>query len=345
MRFERNRQLRDLNTLALPANASALALADGVDELKAALAWALEEGLQVTPLGEGSNVVLAGDLDALVVRQQPRAFEVVAQDDAEGLIRSHAGQDWHELVAGTLASGFFGLENLALIPGTTGAAPIQNIGAYGVELGAFVERVHAVAVETGEAVELTREECQFGYRDSVFKHRLRDQLVITAVDLRLPRHPAPNTSYPSLAAYLEQQGVNNPDPGQVFNAVVAIRSARLPDPARLPNAGSFFKNPVIPAAQASALAQRFPELPIFAQGEQGGSASKLSAAWMIDRCGWKGRRVGGAGIHADHALVLVNHGSATGGDVVELAGQVGHAVLTTFGVKLEIEPRIYGELA
>jgi UDP-N-acetylmuramate dehydrogenase len=342
VRLERHCPLRERNTLALPATARAMAVVSGVDEVKEALALARTEGLRVVPLGEGSNVVLVADVAALVLRQRPLAFEIMEAGADEGVIRSHAGQDWHELVAGTLASGYFGLENLALIPGTVGAAPIQNIGAYGVELSAFVDRVYAVAVETGEEVELARRECQFGYRDSVFKHRLRDQLVITAVDLRLPRRPAPNTSYPSLSGYLAERGVGQADPQQVFEAVVAIRSARLPDPARLPNAGSFFKNPVVPIEQARALVQRFPELPNYSQGN---STSKLSAAWMIDYCGFKGRRAGGAGIHSAHALVLVNHGDATGRDVLALAGEVEHAVATTFGVTLEIEPRIYGEVA
>jgi UDP-N-acetylmuramate dehydrogenase len=319
-----------------------MAVVDNLHELEQALAAARAEGLQVVPMGRGSNVVLAGDIDALVLRQRARDVQLIDEDEHSVLVRVYAGQDWHALVEGSLARGWYGLENLALIPGEVGAAPIQNIGAYGVELAEFTETVHALSTATGEVVELGREECRFGYRDSVFKHELRDQLVITAVDLRLHRRPASRTDYPSLTTYLEAQGILAPSPRQVFDAVVAIRSARLPDPSRLPNAGSFFKNPVVPMERAKLLAQRFPELPNFPQGE---ASSKLSAAWMIDDCGSKGRRIGDAGIHANHALVLVNHGAATGSEVMELAVEVRRSVADRFGVTLEIEPRIYGEAA
>ena len=304
-----------------------------------ALDWARAEGLRVTPIGEGSNLVLAGDVAGLVVRPMLRGISVVARDDATVTLRVAAGENWHAFVAGCLEEGYYGLENLALIPGTVGAAPIQNIGAYGVELESFVVAVHAIAIDNGEEVTLAAERCEFSYRDSVFKRALRDQVVITSVDLRLPLQPCVDTRYPSLAAHLSEQGIAAPTPRDVFAAVVAIRSARLPDPAQIPNAGSFFKNPVVDAAIATALQSRFPDMPLFAAGEGG---SKLSAAWFIDQCGWKGQREGGVGVHEHHALVLVHRGGATGADLLELAARIQESVAHTFGIDLEIEPRVYG---
>ncbi|MFV8817359.1 UDP-N-acetylmuramate dehydrogenase [Haliea sp. E17] len=340
MQIRRAESLRSFNTLALEARATALVEVAGEAELAEALAWARAEGLPPLPLGEGSNVVFAGDLEALVIHQHAAGWSVLAGDAESVRLRVSAGENWHSLVARSLQQGWYGLENLALIPGTVGAAPVQNIGAYGVELERFVEAVHAVAVESGEKLLLERDACEFGYRDSVFKSRLRDKVIITAVDFRLPRIPAAECRYPALATELEARGVVAPTPQDVFDAVVAVRRRRLPDPAREPNAGSFFKNPLVEAGRADALAAECPGLPRYPQAD---GRVKLAAAWLIEQAGWKGHREGQFGIHPEHALVMVNYGGDSGEGLLQLAAQVVQSVRERFAVTLEMEPRIYGK--
>jgi UDP-N-acetylmuramate dehydrogenase len=331
--------LRNYNTLALPANATALAVVNTDEQLLEALTWARAEKLRAIPLGEGSNVVLAGDIAGLVVRQATPGIRVLEERHDSVLLRVGAGENWHTLVTWTLQHGFYGLENLALIPGSAGAAPIQNIGAYGVELESLLHRVSAVAIEDGKPVELTRHECQFGYRDSIFKHSLRDQLFITSIDLLLSKSSAVNIAYPALSAQLEAAGINRPTPQQVFDAVVSIRSSKLPDPSTQPNAGSFFKNPIVSLVTAQELADRFGAMPQYSQAAAG---VKIPAAWMIDHCGWKGQRRGDLGVHSQHALVLVNYGNGDGAGLLSLAAEITESVHDKFAVDLEIEPRVYG---
>lgn len=338
MQIDRDVNLQPFNTLSLQARANALVIIHNDDELDEALQWARQTDLPVVPLGEGSNVVIAGDIDALVVVQRARKIVVLDEDENAVLLRVNAGQNWHELVRWTLEHNYYGLENLALIPGTVGAAPIQNIGAYGVELARFVESVHGMQIADSAPVTLTRRACEFAYRDSVFKQELRDSLVITAVDLRLPKQPLVDTAYPALHNYLQERGFES-TPEAVFDAVVAIRSSRLPDPAVMPNAGSFFKNPIIAYERSAYLGTRFPGIPRYPQPD---GRAKLAAAWMIDHCGWKGVELEGVGVHPAHALVLVNHGCDSGETLLSLASAIQHSVSDTFGYTLEIEPRVYG---
>ncbi|MDG2328249.1 MAG: UDP-N-acetylmuramate dehydrogenase [Halioglobus sp.] len=331
--------LRPYNSLSLEASAAALALVDTDQELSKALDWSRAQGLAVLPLGQGSNVVIVDDLEALVVRQQGTGFKVLGESDHEVSLRVSAGQDWHSLVEKTLGQGLYGLENLALIPGTVGAAPIQNIGAYGVELDRFVRAVQAVDIETGEHLVLTRQECAFGYRDSVFKHELRDKIIITAVDLCLSREPVTAVTYPALQAELDDSGIREPTPRDVYCAVVNVRRRRLPDPAEEPNAGSFFKNPVIEQRQAEALSREFGSMPVFVQQD---NRVKVPAAWLIDQIGWKGHRQNGVGVHPGHALVLVNYGGDSGKALLQLAADISASVSERFDINLEIEPRVYG---
>ena len=331
--------LQPYNTLALEGTAKALVRVGDDAQLIQALTWASNRGLAVVPLGEGSNVVIAGDLDAMVLRLDTRGIEVLAERDDAVTLRVAAGEQWHQLVQWCLRHRLYGLENLALIPGTVGAAPIQNIGAYGVELGPLVRRVDCMAMDGGRMQSLAGTECRFGYRDSVFKHELQDQLVITHVTLDLSRRPDVHATYPVLAQALTERGIDQPTPQAVFEAVVDIRRSKLPDPALVPNAGSFFKNPVLAAPQAQDLAARFAGLPQYPQPD---GRVKLPAAWLIDYCGWKGHRAEGLGIHPEHALVIVNYGNNSGAQLLALAATVARSVLDTFGVALEIEPRIYG---
>lgn len=339
MHVVENEPLQDLNTLSLEGCARALTRVRSGRELRTALDWAKVEGLAVVPLGEGSNVVIAGDVDALVIRMETRGITVLDDSRAQLQLRVAAGENWHSLVAWTIGRGFYGLENLALIPGTVGAAPIQNIGAYGVELAGFVQRVHCISVDSGEPQVLDAAACRFGYRDSVFKQALRDSLVITEVDFQLSHQPAVQVEYPVLSRWLEERGIVTPTPQSVFEAVVDIRRSKLPDPRQVPNAGSFFKNPVVTGERARALSHRFPDLPQYPQAD---GSIKLPAAWLIDYCGWKGHCKGGLGVHPQHALVIVNYGSNSGKALLALAADVAASVLDSFDIELEIEPRIYG---
>ena len=332
---EREADLVARNTLALPAHAAYYAQIHRPGQL-AELAGSLPPRCFV--LGGGSNLVLCGDFDGLVLHMAIPGRQLVAEDDDAWYVRAGAGENWNDLVGWTLAQGWPGLENLALIPGTVGAAPIQNIGAYGLEVA---ERVHSLAacdMHSGEMVRFDREQCRFGYRDSIFKQQgwhLDARYAITEVTFRLPKAWQPLTGYAELAAELATQTTEPPDARQVAAAVVAIRQRKLPDPARLPNAGSFFQNPLVDASTAQRLREQFPGLPCHAQA---GGGSKLAAGWLIEQAGWKGRDLGPVGMYEKQALVLVNRGGATGGDVLALLQAVAGDVRDKFGIDLKPEP-------
>lgn len=345
MHVQRAESLRPYNTLALDACATALVHVGSDTCLREAIDWATAEGLALVPLGEGSNVVLAGDIDGLVLRLETRGIEILEDKADTVLLRVAAGERWHAFVEWSIQQGFYGLENLALIPGTVGAAPIQNIGAYGVELATFAQQVHCIDITSGQTHVLEAADCQFGYRDSIFKRSLRDQHIITAVDIRLSRVAPVRADYPVLSRALAEQGIDNASAEQVFDTVVNIRRSKLPDPQHIPNAGSFFKNPVVPDKHARELLRQSPGLPQYPQAD---GNTKLPAAWLIEACGWKGYRRDGLGIHPDHALVLVNYGNESGNAnpsgeaLLALAAEVAASVQDRFGIALEIEPRIYG---
>jgi UDP-N-acetylmuramate dehydrogenase len=330
-----------LNTFGIAVRARALWRLDDLADLPGVIS-ALRDDADGPPLvlGGGSNLLLTGDLDRPVVQVALRGRRVLADDGDAVLVEAAAGESWDGLVRWSLAQGAAGLENLALIPGTTGAAPIQNIGAYGVELRDCFDSLDAVDLRDGTARRFDAAECAFGYRDSVFKHAHAAHWLITAVRLRLSRRPALNLDYGELRDELARTGVGTPCALDVADAVSAIRRRKLPDPAVLGNAGSFFRNPLVDAAFAESLRAREPGLPAWPDGPR----MKLSAAWMIDRCGWKGHRDGDAGVHAAHALVLVNHGHASGAQLLSLARRIRDSVRDRFGVTLEPEPLIAGPL-
>lgn len=328
--------LRALNSFGIAARARWLARARSREAVVAALAHAGQHELAVHVLGAGSNVVIAGDLAAMVLLPELRGIEWLGEEHGYLVVRAAAGENWHAFVLETLARGACGLENLALIPGTVGAAPIQNIGAYGVELDRFVRAVEVFDRRERRFLRLLAGDCGFRYRDSRFKHEDGRHLIV-AVEFGLRRTPQLVLDYAGLREELAAAGVLRPQPQDVMRAVCAIRRRKLPDPAVIGNAGSFFKNPVLPLAQAQALRARHPDLPVHAA--EAGQA-KLAAGWLIERCGWKGRRIGAAGVHAAHALVLVNHGGASGTEILDLAGQIVADVQARFGVALEIEPRV-----
>jgi UDP-N-acetylmuramate dehydrogenase len=325
------------NTLRVDARAAWLAEVHDAKAIPALLAEPALRGKPLLLLGEGSNVLFAGACEGAVVTMKTHGVEVISQDADAARIRVAAGEHWDDLVRWTLAQGYPGLENLILIPGSVGAAPMQNIGAYGVEVGEFVESVEAFDLPGQRAVRFENAQCEFSYRDSVFK-RHPDRWLITAVTLRLPRTHAPRIEYAGLHEELGRMGVANPAPIHVADAVVNLRTRKLPDPAVIGNAGSFFKNPVVPERQAARLRGAHPQLPCWPV--DGGS--KLSAAWLIESCGFKGLRDGDAGISQRHALVLVNHGRASGAELSALAQRVRDGVRERFAVTLEPEPRIIG---
>ena len=331
--------LRALNTFGIDARARVLWRVDTPDALPCLLR-ALREEASGAPLvlGAGSNLLITGDLEQPVLQVALPGRRIVADDGESVLMEAGAGEPWDGLVRWSLAQGAYGLENLALIPGTTGAAPIQNIGAYGVEQREAFDSLDAFDLHTGAARRFDAADCAFGYRDSVFKGPDAGRWLVTAVRYRLSRRPRPRLDYGEIRDELARAGRGDPGPVDVADAVSAIRRRKLPDPAVLGNAGSFFKNPLVEPTQAQVLAGREPGLPAWPIGGR----VKLSAAWMIERCGWKGYREGDAGVHAAHALVLVNHGQASGAALLALARRIRDSVGTRFGVELEPEPVVVG---
>jgi UDP-N-acetylmuramate dehydrogenase len=331
--------LAPLNTFGVAATARWLAEVRDAEAIPAVLALPAVRGAPVMVLGEGSNVLFAADFPGLILRTASDGVRVLDDDGSNALVRAEAGAGWDALVDWTLLRGLAGLENLALIPGLVGAAPIQNIGAYGAEVAESIETVAAWDRQIGRFERLDARQCAFGYRDSVFK-REPDRWIVTGVEFRLAREARLRLDYAGVREELAAQGVTaDPTPLQVAAAVRRLRRRKLPDPAVIGNAGSFFKNPVVDATLAAQIRAGHPQAPVYPAGE---GCSKLSAAWLIEGCGWRGHRTGDAGISAQHALVLVNHGNASGAQLLALARRVADSVEQRFGVRLEPEPRIVG---
>ena len=328
--------LQSLHTLALPVSAAWLVELTDDAQLPAIMAEARRRQLPWLVLGEGSNVLFRKDFEGLVIRMCNKGIQVTEQGERISL-KVSAGENWHQLVLWCLAQGYYGLENLALIPGTVGAAPIQNIGAYGVELAEHVLAVHGWDTELANWQCLSAEACGFGYRDSVFKHRLQGRFIITAVELSLSRKPAPNLSYGALKQAFHDSAPAVPTPGDVADTVIAIRRSKLPDPATLPNAGSFFKNPVLSHSDGLRFLQRWPMAPHYPLDN---GDVKIAAGWLIEQVGWKGRLINGAGMHVDQALVLVNPGRVNPEQLLLVARQVALDVQAKFGLELQVEPAL-----
>jgi UDP-N-acetylmuramate dehydrogenase len=327
--------LRSFNTLGIPATAKYFADVTNIEELQNALEFARARGQAPIILGGGSNTVFTGDIDSLLIRIAMRGI-ACSVDGSDRIVEAAAGENWNELVRYCLAQGWYGLENLISIPGSVGAAPIQNIGAYGVELSNVLESVSGWDCQHGVIRRLSAEDCELGYRDSVFKHALKDRFIITSVSLRLSVIPKPELSYPALRAELTD--AERATPEQIAETVAAIRAQKLPDYRRDPNAGSFFKNPLISAEKASDLLRQYPAL---AHWQMPNGQVKLAAAWLVDQSGWKGRRADGVGIHPNQAIVLVNYDGRSGADILHFAAQIQADVFANYGVNLEIEPRVY----
>lgn len=329
--------LTALNTFGVSAKARYFCSVSSLGDLQAALRDPRVRSLPVLVLGGGSNVLLTRDFPGLVLHVRLLGKRQIDDAGATASFEAAAGENWHEFVLWTLAQGYSGLENLSLIPGLVGASPIQNIGAYGVEMKDHFIALDAYDLRRNMVVQFGPSQCEFGYRDSVFKRGAAGRYFILAVRFRLPRAGALRLDYGEIRAELARSGIGSPSASDVSAAVCNIRRRKLPDPALLGNAGSFFKNPIVSTERANELTTRFAAMPHYAAGS---GRTKLAAGWLIEQAGWKGKRIGNAGVHAEHALVLVNHGGASGAEILALARQIQDAVQEQFGVELEPEPVI-----
>jgi UDP-N-acetylmuramate dehydrogenase len=333
--IQANYSLQTHNTFGIAAKTRAYLPVTDVSTLHALHASGTLAEMPFFVLGGGSNILLTTDFPGLVLHMRNTGITIDREDEQAVYVRAAAGENWHAFVLWSLQRGLGGLENLSLIPGTVGASPIQNIGAYGAEVKDTLHSVTVFDLEKGELRTLDKADCEFAYRDSIFKRGLRGKVVIVDVCFALPKRWQPNIRYAELSQELAARGVSDPDPRTISDAVIAIRSRKLPDPAAIGNAGSFFKNPVVSADQRTALLERYPQLVSYPQPDGG---YKLAAGWLIDQCGWKGRGVGAAGVYEKQALVLVNRGGAQGKDVLALADAIQSEVNERFGVRLEPEP-------
>lgn len=331
--------LRPYNTFRIDSTAQYLVEIDQLEDLQALL---IDEKFRNTPklvLGGGSNLLLTQNVEGLVIKINILGINVVREDDYHVYLEVGAGVNWHELVMYCVDNGLAGMENLSLIPGTVGAAPMQNIGAYGVEIEQIFDSLTAVHVQSGALRHFTHADCQFGYRESVFKRSLKGQYIITSVTFRLSKKPTFHTQYGAIQETLNAMGISGDTLSikAISEAVIHIRRSKLPDPAEIGNAGSFFKNPEIQQTQFDQLKSQYPALPGYPTGPD---TVKVPAGWLIEQSGWKGRRVGDAGVHAKQALVLVNYGQATGHEIVTIAQQVQRDVAAIFGIQLTPEVNI-----
>ena len=326
--------LRDRNSFRVEQRAACLVEFETAEELRSLFAAGVPD--RWTVLAGGNNILFTRDYDGVLLTPRGTSVDVVAETPDEVIVRAAAGVEWDDLVAWAVERDLWGLENLSLIPGKVGAAPVQNIGAYGREAKDVIERVEMYCVESGSMLTLDAAHCEFGYRESVFKHALKGRVVITAVEIALTRTPQPHLGYGDVEREVEARG--GATLRNIREAIIAIRRTKLPDTAELGNAGSFFKNPVVDQPVAERLKTEWPDMPLYPAQEPG--KAKLAAGWLIDKAGMKGYREGRVGVHERQALVLVNLGGATGGEVIALARKVQTAVRDRFGVEIDTEVNI-----
>lgn len=335
--IEQNISLKPYNTFGLDVQAKLMARVNSISALQEVLSDAKLKSEERFILGGGSNILLTRNVDGLVIKNEIDGIEVIEETPDHFLVRSGAGVVWHQLVMHCIQNGYAGIENLSLIPGNVGAAPMQNIGAYGVELKDVFHSLEAVEMASGNVEVFSASDCQFGYRESVFKRKLKGQFIISSVTFKLSKEANVNTSYGAIEQEIERLGISSPTIKDVSQAVINIRQSKLPDPKELGNSGSFFKNPVVPTSKYEELKANHPNIPGYPAGEN----TKLAAGWLIEQCGWKGKVVGNTGSHAKQALVLVNYGNATGVEIFGLSERIMQSVYDTFGVQLEREVNVY----
>jgi len=338
MQIQENISLKPYNTFGINATAKYFASFSSTDDLHELFAFNAKNNLN-NPLilGGGSNILLTRDLNGLVALNQLKGIDVVQQDAENIYVKANAGENWHSFVLYCIQNNFAGVENLSLIPGSVGASPMQNIGAYGVEIKDVFHELEAYSIEDKKLVSFNNNDCEFGYRESVFKRKYKDKFIITSVTYRLNKVPVFNTSYGAIQQELEKMGVQELSIAAISQAVINIRKSKLPDPVEIGNAGSFFKNPTVPKEKFETLKQKYPNIVGYAVNNE---QVKLAAGWLIEQCGWKGYRKGDAGCHAKQALVLVNYGNAKGSEIYDLSTEILQSVEDKFGVMLEREVNI-----
>jgi UDP-N-acetylmuramate dehydrogenase len=336
MHIQENKSLKKLNTFGIDASARYFAECSSIEQMKEVLNDTKFSKTRKLILGGGSNLLFTKDFDGIVLKNNLKGIELISEDADFYYVKSEAGEVWHEFVMHCINHNYAGLENLSLIPGNVGASPMQNIGAYGVEIKDSFYELEAFHIEEQKIRKFNNAECKFGYRESVFKHDSKGQFIITSVTFKLSKVPHYNTSYGAIEKELEVMGVKELSIQTISQAVCNIRSSKLPDPKVIGNAGSFFKNPVISTEKFTQLKKEFPEIVSYPSGD----AYKLAAGWMIEQCGWKGKRVGDAGVHKLQALVLVNYENAKGNEIFELSQKIMDSVREKFGVELEREVNI-----
>ena len=334
--LQRNTLLKTHNTFGINASASFFASFKSEEELLVLLKENKNHELFI--LGGGSNILFTKNFEGLVLKNEIKGFNILQESDKSVLVEAGAGMNWHEFVIKCLDLNFGGVENLSLIPGNVGASPMQNIGAYGVEIKDVFEYLDAIHIKTGTLKRFTNEDCAFGYRESIFKNKVKGEYIISRVGFRLTKEHVINTSYGAINKELENQNILNPNIKDVSNAVIAIRKSKLPDPNKIGNAGSFFKNPIIPLATLTVLQEKYPSVPNYPAGAE---SVKLAAGWLIEQAGWKGKTFNESyGVHKNQALVLVNYGNATGNEILNLSNLIIEDVKEKFGVHLEREVNI-----
>lgn len=333
MNIQENISLKLLNTFGFDQTARFFTVVESKESLKSALTWAREKEVRILILGGGSNVLLTEDFEGLVIKMEMKGIELVREDENHIWVKVGAGEVWHDLVCYAIERNWAGIENLSLIPGTVGASPMQNIGAYGVEISEVFDSLEALNRLTLEMKTFSADACQFGYRKSVFKYTLKDQYVICSVTFKLNKVPEFHVAYGAIQEVLKEKGIERLTIKAVSDAVIEIRRSKLPDPTEIGNAGSFFKNPTIPKSQFDALKSEFPEMP----GYPNQDGIKVPAGWLIEQAGWKGKRTGQVGVHAKQALVLVHYGKGKGSEVKTLSQQIEQSVREKFGIDLDAE--------
>ena len=334
MKLEKNKSIQALNTLAIPSTAEYFCSVQDRDQLQQAVVWAKENYKRIRVIGGGSNMVFPSEIKGLLIQPALKGMAVVSEDHDHVLLKIGAGENWHNLVKYCIAKGYYGIENLALIPGSVGAAPIQNIGAYGVELHQVLDSVTTFSLSSLKDEVFSVYECELGYRDSIFKHRLKNKNIITHVVLKLSKIDAPNLSYPQVKSLFARD--DTIDCTDVFNAIVDLRQRKLPSPEVTPNAGSFFKNPIIDHNVLSRLKTEYPDMPCYPFGEY----YKIPAAWLIDQAGWKENTINGVQVHKNQPLVLINPEKKDQQEVLDFACAIQDDIKRRFGIELEIEPEV-----
>ncbi len=336
MKIQTNFSLKNYNTFGIEAKAKHFVAVHNQTELKTILEE--NKSQQKFVLGGGSNMLLTKNIDALVIHVDLKGKEIIKENDDFVWVESQAGENWHEFVLWTMDQNLGGLENMSLIPGNVGTTPVQNIGAYGTEIKDTFESCEAMKIENQEMKTFSKDECHFGYRESIFKNEVKDQYIITSVVFKLTkRNHKINTSYGDITAELAKKNITNPTLKDVSNAVIAIRQSKLPDPKELGNSGSFFKNPILLKSDFEKIHQQFPEMKYY---EISKTEVKVPAGWLIEQAGFKGKRFGDAGIHKNQALVLVNYGNATGQEILDVSKTIQETIFKTFGIHIEAEVNV-----